>query len=65
MPNNTFYEMDKLAQTHPKFIWRFAEYQQNSARFHTVIADTETAARATLPNIRLVFTARIREVPHE
>lgn len=57
--------MDRSTQTHPKFIWRFAEYQQNSARFHTVIADTETAARATLPNIRLVFTARIREVPHE
>ncbi|WP_413540486.1 host cell division inhibitor Icd-like protein [Providencia alcalifaciens] len=42
------------------FIWRFAECQQNKTTYHLVIAHTENEARSMLPNIFLVFTARIR-----
>lgn len=42
------------------FIWRFAECQQNKATYHLVIAHTENEARSMLPNLSLVFTARIR-----
>lgn len=42
------------------FIWRFAECQQNKATYHLVITHTENEARSMLPNLSLVFTARIR-----
>ncbi|WP_350024849.1 host cell division inhibitor Icd-like protein [Providencia rettgeri] len=42
------------------FIWRFAECQQNKATYHLVIAHTENEARSMLPDLSLVFTARIR-----
>ncbi|GLX65528.1 hypothetical protein KMU_35700 [Proteus vulgaris] len=42
------------------FIWRFAVCQQNKATYHLVIAHTENEVRSMLPNLSLVFTARIR-----
>ncbi|WP_235843712.1 host cell division inhibitor Icd-like protein [Morganella psychrotolerans] len=52
--------MYKSTQTHPKFTWRFAECQENKATYHTATAYTEDEARSQLPDLPLVFTARIR-----
>ncbi|OBU10776.1 host cell division inhibitor Icd-like protein [Morganella psychrotolerans] len=53
--------MYKSTQTHPEFTWRFAECQENKATYHHVTAHTEDEARSLLPNLPLVFTARIRQ----
>lgn len=53
--------MYKSTQTHPEFIWRFAECQENKATYHHVTAHTEDEARSLLPGLLLVFTARIRQ----
>lgn len=42
------------------FTWRFAECQENKATYHTTTAHTENEARSQLPDLRLVFTAKIR-----
>lgn len=53
--------MHKSTQTHPEFTWRFAECQENKTTYHHVTAHTEDEARLLLPNLPLVFTARIRQ----
>lgn len=44
------------AQTHPEFIWRF--YSCQKRRYHLVIAQTESEARAQLPDAPCIFSSR-------